>query len=165
MTTNNGYLSTDISKRLQNFKIKTAQEARETQFFFQNNEIFEIFKMFKNMFKVKFDTKANSNKIQWWCLLYLFQTKNSYPFGKFYPKNCNFQFKLKIGTQANFNMKNSTVMFMFLCFRPEVYFFLEICSKNQSCLLKLKCRIQINLNMQNSVVIFISFSSEIPFLC
>ena len=72
MATNNGYLSTDIWKTLKNFKTKTVQEARETQFFFQNNEIFEIFKMFKNMFKVKFDTKTNLNKIQWWCLLYPF---------------------------------------------------------------------------------------------
>ena len=34
-----------------NFKIKRAQEARHNLFFFQNvqnNEIFEIFKMFKN---------------------------------------------------------------------------------------------------------------------
>ena len=46
------------------YTIKRAQEARQNQFFFQNvqnNEIFEIFKMFKNMFKVKFDTKTNSN--------------------------------------------------------------------------------------------------------
>ena len=27
----------------------------------QNNNIFEIFKMFKNIFKVKLDTKTNSN--------------------------------------------------------------------------------------------------------
>ena len=34
-----------------NFKTKRAQEARHNQFFFQNvqnNEIFEIFRMFKN---------------------------------------------------------------------------------------------------------------------
>ena len=46
------------------YTIKRAQEARQNQFFFQNvqnNEIFEIFKMFKNMFKVKFDTTTNSN--------------------------------------------------------------------------------------------------------
>ena len=38
-------------KALYNFKIKRAQEARHNQFFFrnvQNNEIFEIFKMFEN---------------------------------------------------------------------------------------------------------------------
>ena len=38
-------------KALYNFKIKRAQEARHNQFFFQNvqkNEIFEIFKIFKN---------------------------------------------------------------------------------------------------------------------
>ena len=42
---------TVVWKALYNFKIKRAQEARHNQFFFQNvqnNEIFEIFKMFKN---------------------------------------------------------------------------------------------------------------------
>ena len=76
---------------------------------------------------------------------------NMYKFG---PINRSCQFKLKIGTQTNSNMKNSKVMFIFFCFRPEVYFFLELYSKNQNCLLKLKFRIQINLNKQNSMEIF-----------
>ena len=62
--TNDGYLNSALGKTLYNFQIKRAQEARDNQFFFQNvqnNEIFEIFKMFKDMFKVKFDTKTNSN--------------------------------------------------------------------------------------------------------
>ena len=49
--TNNGYLHSAVWKALYNFKIKRAQEARHNQFFFQNvqnNEIFEIFKMFRN---------------------------------------------------------------------------------------------------------------------
>ena len=49
--TNHGYLHSAIWKALHNVKIKRAQEARHNQFFFQNvqnNEIFEIFKMFKN---------------------------------------------------------------------------------------------------------------------
>ena len=49
--TNHGYLHSAISKALYNFKIKRAQEARNKQLFFQNvqnNEIFQIFKMFKN---------------------------------------------------------------------------------------------------------------------
>ena len=62
-------------------------------------------------------------------------------------------------------MKNSTVIFIFLCFRSEVHFFFEICSKNQNCLLKLKFRIYINLNMLNSMVIFIFLGSEILILC
>ena len=44
-------ICTVVWKALYNFKIKRAQEARHNQFFFQNvqnNEIFEIFKMFKN---------------------------------------------------------------------------------------------------------------------
>ena len=59
--------------------------------------------------------------------------------GKFGPKNRNCQFKLKIGTKTNANMKNSIVMFIFL-FSTEVYFF-QICAKNQNYLLKLKFRI------------------------
>ena len=49
--TNHGYLHCAVWKALYNFKIKRAQGARHNQFFFQNvqnNEIFEIFKMFKN---------------------------------------------------------------------------------------------------------------------
>ena len=41
-----------MNLKLYNFQIKRAQEARHNQFFFQNvpnNEIFEIFKMFKNI--------------------------------------------------------------------------------------------------------------------
>ena len=49
--TSHGYLHSAVWKPLYNFMIKRAQEARHNQFFFQNiqnNEIFEIFKMFKN---------------------------------------------------------------------------------------------------------------------
>ena len=44
-------ICTVVWKPLYNFKITRSQEARHNQFFFQNfpnNEIFEIFKMFKN---------------------------------------------------------------------------------------------------------------------
>ena len=97
--------------------------------------------------------------------LSLFETENSHPFWKFGPKNRNCQFKLKIGTQTNSNMRNLIVMFIFLCFRPEVYFFFEICSKNQNCLSKLKFKIQVNLNMQNSMVIFIFLVRKYPSFC
>ena len=73
---------------------KRSQEARHNQFFFQNvqnNETFEIFKMIKNMFKVNFDTKINSN-------MQKFRLKIATLFGKFWPKNRNCQLKLKIGT-------------------------------------------------------------------
>ena len=53
-----------FEKGLYSFKITRPKEARDNQCFFQNvqnNEVFEIFKMFKDMFKVKFDTKTNSN--------------------------------------------------------------------------------------------------------
>ena len=78
-----------------------------------------------------------------------------YLFGQVWSKNQNCQFKVKIGTQTNSNMKNSIVKLFFFLFSTESILFLEICSKNQDCLLKLKFRIQINLSMQNSKVNFI----------
>ena len=48
---NHGYLHSAVWKALCNFKVKRAQETRDTQFLFQNvknNEILEIFKIFKN---------------------------------------------------------------------------------------------------------------------
>ena len=44
-------ISTVVWNALYNFEIERAQEAKHNQYFFQNvqnNEIFEIFKMFKN---------------------------------------------------------------------------------------------------------------------
>ena len=62
--TNECYLHSTIWKSLYNFKIKSDQEARHNQFFFQNaenNEIFEIFKMFKSNSWINFTTqKANA---------------------------------------------------------------------------------------------------------
>ena len=78
------------------YTIKRAQEARQNQFFFQNvqnNEIFEIFKIFKNIFKVKFDTKTDSN-MQHSMLVSILSVLDSKAtlFGKFGPKNRNCQF-------------------------------------------------------------------------
>ena len=61
--TNHGYLHRVVWKALYNFKIKGAQEARYNQSFFQNiqnDEIFQIFKMFKTAAELTFTTqKAN----------------------------------------------------------------------------------------------------------
>ena len=47
----------------------------------QNKNIFEIFKMFKNKFKVKFDTKTNLNMQNSMLVsILLALNKNSYPF-------------------------------------------------------------------------------------
>ena len=78
------------------YTIKRAQEARQNQFLFQNvqnNEIFEIFKIFKNIFKVKFDTKTDSN-MQHSMLVSILSVLDSKAtlFGKFGPKNRNCQF-------------------------------------------------------------------------
>ena len=78
------------------YTIKRAQEARHNQFFFQNaqnNEIFEIFKIFKNIFKEKFDTKTNSN-MQHSMVVSILSVLDSKAtlFGKFGPKNRNCQF-------------------------------------------------------------------------
>ena len=78
------------------YTIKRAQEARQNQFLFQNvqnNEIFEIFKIFKNIFKVKFDTKTDSN-MQHSMLVSILSVLDSKAtlFGKFGPKNRSCQF-------------------------------------------------------------------------
>ena len=49
--------------------------------------------------------------------------------GKFGPKNQNCQFKLKIGTKTNLNIKNSMVMFTFSV-SDWKYVFFYICSKS-----------------------------------
>ena len=63
-------------------------------------------------------------------------------FGKFGPKSRNCQFKVKIGTYTNSNMKNSIFMVIFLSWG---ILFLKLCSKNQNCLFKLKFRIYSHL--------------------
>ena len=50
---NRGHLPMCYSKALHSFQEKRANKSRDMQFFFQNvqNEIFKIFKMFKNNMK------------------------------------------------------------------------------------------------------------------
>ena len=126
------------------------------------------------LFKVKFDTKNNSNIrknilaclfsvhntirlshvmnlfMTWWTYRTNLNIQNSMvvsifsvlgwkqlPFvEKFGPKNRNCQFKLKIGTSANLNMKNSIVMFIFCDFDRKYTFFWKFLQKSK--LLKLK---------------------------
>ena len=93
---NHGYLDSAVWKALYNFKIKRALEVRHNQFFFQNiqnNEIFEIFKMFKNHDWINFYHKKSVVL----GLLVLFSTGNTF-FGQIWSKNSNYQFKLKFCT-------------------------------------------------------------------
>ena len=124
--TDHGYLHSAVWKALYNFEKKRTQEAKHNQIFFQYvqyDEIFEIFKMFKNMLKVKFDTKTNSNMQNSMMVAFIcFKLKIATRFVKFWPENRSCQFKLKLGTETNLDMKNSIVMFIFLCFYTEVYF-------------------------------------------
>ena len=82
------------------FKIMRAQEARHNQFFFkniQNNEIFEIFKMFKsNSAEFKF-TKQKAKGCSPWIACSLFDWKYLF-LGKFGKKTQSYQFKLKLCT-------------------------------------------------------------------
>ena len=121
--TDHGYLRSDAWKALNNFKIKRAQEARETQFVFQNNEILRSSKCLKTW--TKWNLIQRVIRIKFNCGVYYicFRLKIATLFVKFGPKNRNCQFMLEIGTWTNLNMNNSIVMFMFLCFRPEVNFF------------------------------------------
>ena len=72
-------------------------------------------------------------RIQWCCSLYLFSSF----FGKFGPKNQNYQLKLKFGTYTNLNMQNLMAMFTFFVFGRK-YLFRTIGPKNQNCQLKVK---------------------------
>ena len=56
-------------------------------------------------------------RIHYWCSLFQFLTGNTL-LGKFGRKNENCQFKLKLGTKTNLNMRNSVV----LCFWLEIPF-------------------------------------------
>ena len=95
-STNPGYLRSAVWKALYKFKIKRAKEARNSQFFFQNvkkNEIFEIFKIFKNKswINVCYTKSKHSQSLNY---LFCFWLEKLF-FGKFAPKTQNYQFKLK----------------------------------------------------------------------
>ena len=76
-------------------------------------------------------------KIQWWCSLFLFSTRNTL-FGQICPKNQNCQFELKFGTYTNY-MQNSMVMFTFSIFDQKYLFLNKFGPKNQNFQFKLKC--------------------------
>ena len=58
---------------------------------------------------------------------------------KFGPKIPNCLFKVKLGTQSNFNMQNSIMMFIFSIFDQNKSFLGKLGPKNQNCQFKLKC--------------------------
>ena len=99
--TNHGCLHHVFRKILYNFKIKRAHGARDNQFFFQNihdNEIFQIFKMFKiNCWINVYYTK--SKRLDY---LFCFQLKIPF-FDKSGPKTQNYQFKMKFFTYNPFH--------------------------------------------------------------
>ena len=123
-----------VSKALYNFKIKRAQEARYNQFFFQNvqnNEVFEIFKMFKtNIWINIYYTKSKGlwSLDCWFC----FQLENFFRgvnlVQEFKIISLNWNFALKTSS----NMLNSRVMFTFL-FSTGNTFFGKFGPNNQNC--------------------------------
>ena len=129
-----------ICTALYNFKIKRAHEARHNQLFFQffQNEIFDIFKNFKNNSWIKvYYTK--SKRLQSLDCLFCFQLEMPF-LGKFGPKTQNYQFKLKFCTQTNSNMQISIVMFTFSVFDLKYLFWENLVQKNQNCQSELKFR-------------------------
>ena len=77
--------------------------------------------------------------------------------GKFCPKNQNFQFMSKFGTQTNSNMQSLLVMFTFSVCYQKYFFGANLIKKNQNCQFKPKFCLTSNSNMQHLVVIFIQF--------
>ena len=118
---NHGYLHSAVWKTLCNFKIKRAQEARHNQFFFQNvqnNETFEIFKIFKNSWINFYYTK--SKRLKTLDCLFCFQLE--IPFlVKVGPKTQSYQFDFKFYTYTNSNMRSSIVMFTFSVFHWKYF--------------------------------------------
>ena len=132
--TNHGNLHSAVWKTLYNFKIKRAQEARHNKLFFQNvqnNEIFEIFKMFRNNSWIKvYHTKT----LVVLGLFVLFSTGNTF-LSKFGPKNQNCQFELKFRTRLIWTCRIilKICAVHFFCFRPEKPFLDKSGKKNQNC--------------------------------
>ena len=95
--------------------------------------------------------------------IYLFQTDLiATLFDKFGRKNSNCQFKLKIGTNTNLDMKNSVVMFIFCVFQRKYSFLGNLLQKSK---LFVETEIQ-DLHQFQYVEFdgnFHFFSSEIPF--
>ena len=128
--TNHGYLHSVVWKASYNFRIKRAQEARYNQFFFQNiqnDEIFEIFKMFKNNSWIDF-YYTKSKRLYSLDYLFYFQLEITF-LGKFGPTNQNYGFKLKFGTKANLNKRNSMIMFNFSGFDQKNPFWINLGKK------------------------------------
>ena len=82
-------------------------------------------------------------------LFFHFRTETLF-FGKFVPKNQNYQFKLKFAAQTNSNMQNSMVLFTFSVSDRKYRFLSKFGTKIQNCLFKVNfisslvriCRIQ-----------------------
>ena len=93
--------------------------------------------------------------IQWWCSLFQFLTGDT-SFGKFGPKNQNYQFELKFHTRLIWICRITSNIFgvLFFCFRPEKLFLGKSGQKNQNCKFKLKFGIKTNLNMWNLMIMF-----------
>ena len=100
--------------------------------------------------------------------LFLFTTTNAL-FGRFGPKNQNYQFKLKFGAQSNQNMQKSVVIFTFSVFDWKYPFWVNLIKKikivSLSSYLVPRSNLVPNLITQNSTVLFFfSFRAEIPIL-
>ena len=149
--TNNPYLHSAVSKALNNFKIRRAQKVRNNQFlfqFFQNNEIFEIFKMFKKIVELTFTTQKG-NVCSPWTACSVFNWKFFF-LDKLDPKTQSYLFKLKFCTWTNSNMQNSMVMFTFSV-SDWKYIFGQIWSKKSKLSISAEILHYTNLNKQDYV--------------
>ena len=69
--------------------------------------------------------------IRMYRMFILFVLDQKYFLGKFGPNNQNRQFKLNFGTQTNFNMQNSMVMFTFSVFDWKYPFWKNLIQKSK----------------------------------
>ena len=64
-------------------------------------------------------------RIQWWCFFFLLRPETLF-LGKFGPKNKDYQFKLKFGTQNNLNVQNLVLMFTLSVFEGKCLFWANL---------------------------------------
>ena len=86
-------------------------------------------------------------RIQLWCELFLFWTRNIL-FGKIWSQNSKL-FKVKFGTQTNLNMQNSLVRFTFFVFIWKYTFWLTLVPKKWNWQFRLKFGTKSDSNTQN----------------
>ena len=102
-------------------------------------------------------------RFQWWCLLFLFETRSTL-FGKIWSKKWNLSFQAEIWYNEKFGYVEFHGGVHFFCFGLETPFLGKFGPKNENCQFKLKFGTKTNLNKQNSMMMFTFSVFDQPYL-